>query len=197
MKNQHIPYSSAINDMIFDIKKKGVVSFPKKGLAENVTDFFNQIIKWQFQHKATIQAIHKALLEYVKRPDAVFAIRLYGSAPEGQYVLLRRGFLSEYQDGLKTLFCDNTFAMPFAALKLHDKCYTASDLVEHLNQSNVVCGFGSTTKERELAYYRCNSYNHINLNDSGWYLAHILPVGYNFAGKQRLTKVFPNPKRAE
>lgn len=32
MKNQHIPYSSAINDMIFDIKKKGVVSFPKKGL---------------------------------------------------------------------------------------------------------------------------------------------------------------------
>lgn len=197
MKNQHIPYSSAINDMIFDIKKKGVVSFPKKGLAENATDFFNQIIKWQFQHKATIQDIHKALLEYVKRPDAVFAIRLYGSAPEGQYVLLRRGFLSEYQDGLKTLFCDNTFAMPFAALKLHDKCYTASDLVEHLNQSNVVCGFGSTTKERELAYYRCNSYSHINLNDSGWYLAHILPVGYNFAGKQRLTEVFPNPKRAE
>ena len=69
MKNQHIPYSSAINDMIFDIKKKGVVSFPKKGLAENATDFFNQIIKWQFQHKATIQAIHKALLEYVKRPE--------------------------------------------------------------------------------------------------------------------------------
>jgi len=197
MKNQHIPYSSAINDMIFDIKKEDMVSFPKKGFAENATDFFNQMIKWQFQHKATIQAIHKALLEYVKRPDAVFAIRLYGSAPEGQYVLLRRGFLSEYQDGLKTLFCDNTFAMPFAALKLHDKCYTASDLVEHLNQSNVVCGFGSTTKERELAYYRCNSYSHINLNDSGWYLAHILPVGYNFAGKQRLTKVFPNPKRAE
>lgn len=197
MKNQHIPYSSAINDMIFDIKKKDMVSFPKKGFAENATDFFNQMIKWQFQHKATIQAIHKALLEYVKRPDAVFAIRLYGSAPEGQYVLLRRGFLSEYQDGLKTLLCDNTFAMPFAALKLHDKCYTASDLVEHLNQSNVVCGFGSTTKERELAYYRCNSYSHINLNDSGWYLAHILPVGYNFAGKQRLTKVFPNPKRAE
>lgn len=197
MKNQHIPYSSAINDIIFDIKKKDMVRFPKKGFAENATDFFNQIIKWQFQHKATIQAIHKALLEYVKRPDAVFAIRLYGSAPEGQYVLLRRGFLSEYQDGLKTLFCDNTFAMPFAALKLHDKCYTASDLVEHLNQSNVVCSFGSTTKEREFAYYRCNSYSHINLNDSGWYLAHILPVGYNFAGKQRLTKVFPNPKRAE
>lgn len=196
MKNQHIPYSSAINNMIFNIKKD-VISPPQKGLAENATDFFNQIIKWQFQHKATIQAIHKALLEYVKRPDAVFAIRLYGSAPREKYFLLRRGFLSEYQDGLKTLFCDNTFAMPFAALKLHDKCYTASDLVEHLNQSNVVCGFGSTKKERELTYYTCNSYSRINLNTSGWYLAHILPVGYNFAGKQRLTEVFPNPKRAE
>lgn len=197
MKNQHIPYSSAINDMIFDIKKKGVVSFPKKGLAENATDFFNQIIKWQFQHKATIQAIHKALLEYVKRPDAVFAIRLYADAPGKQYFLLRRGFLSEYQDGLKTFFCDNTFAMPFTALKLYDKCYTASDLVEHLNQKNVVCGFKIDKEERKLAYYKCNNYSHINLNDSGWYLAHILPVGYNFAGKQRLTKVFPNPKRAE
>lgn len=197
MKNQHIPYSSAINDMIFDIKKKGVVSFPKKGLAENATDFFNQIIKWQFQHKATIQAIHKALLEYVKRPDAVFAIRLYADAPGKQYFLLRRGFLSEYQDGLKTFFCDNTFAMPFTALKLYDKCYTASDLVEHLNQKNVVCGFKIDKEERKLAYYKCNNYSHINLNDSGWYLAHILPVGYNFAGKQRLTEVFPNPKRAE
>ena len=196
MKNQHIPYSSAINNMIFNIKKN-VVTPPQKGLAENSIDFFNQIIKWQFQHKATIQAIHKALLEYVKRPDAVFAIRLYGSAPREKYFLLRRGFLSEYQDGLKTLFCDNTFAMPFAALKLHDKCYTASDLVEHLNQSNVVCGFGSTKKERELTYYTCNSYSRINLNTSGWYLAHILPVGYNFARKQRLTEVFPNPKRAE
>lgn len=197
MKNQHIPYSSAINDMIFDIKKKGVVSFPKKGLAENATDFFNQIIKWQFQHKATIQAIHKALLEYVKRPDAVFAIRLYADAPGKQYFLLRRGFLSEYQDGLKTFFCDNTFAMPFTALKLYDKCYTASDLVEHLNQKNVVCGFKVDKEERKLAYYKRNNYSYINLNDSGWYLAHILPVGYNFAGKQRLTKVFPNPKRAE
>lgn len=196
MKNQHIPYSSAINNMIFNIKKD-VVTPPQRGLAENATDFFNQIIKWQFQHKATIQAIHKALLEYVKRPDAVFAIRLYGSAPREKYFLLRRGFLSEYLDGLKTLFCDNTFAMPFAALKLHDKYYTASDLVEHLNQSNVVCGFGSTKKERELTYYTCNSYSRINLNTSGWYLAHILPVGYNFAGKQRLTEVFPNPKRAE
>lgn len=196
MKNQHILYSSAINNMIFNIKKD-VVTPPQRGLAENATDFFNQIIKWQFQHKATIQAIHKALLEYVKRPDAVFAIRLYGSAPREKYFLLRRGFLSEYLDGLKTLFCDNTFAMPFAALKLHDKCYTASDLVEHLNQSNVVCGFGSTKKERELTYYTCNSYSRINLNTSGWYLAHILPVGYNFAGKQRLTEVFPNPKRAE
>lgn len=51
MKNQHIPYSSAINDMIFDIKKKGVVSFPKKGLAENATDFFNQISSGSFSIK--------------------------------------------------------------------------------------------------------------------------------------------------
>lgn len=65
------------------------------------------------------------------------------------------------------------------------------------NQKNVVCGFKVDKEERKLAYYKRNNYSYINLNDSGWYLAHILPVGYNFAGKQRLTEVFPNPKRAE
>lgn len=196
MNYQDIQSPSLINDMISDIKKNVITPYPK-GFAVNAADFFNQMIKWQFQNKATIQAIHKALLEYVKNPDAVYAIRLYGSEPKEKYHLLRRGFLSEYKNGLKTFFCDNTFAMPFAALKLHGKCYTASDLLEHLNQKNVVCGFGSTTEERELAYYRCNSYSRINLNTSGWYLAHILPVGYDFVGEQRLSEVFPNPERTE
>lgn len=191
-----IQSASLINDMIFDIKKN-VITPPTKGFATNATDFFNQMIKWQFQDKVTIQTTHKALLEYVRHPNAVYAIRLYGSEPKGKYHLLRRGFLSEYKNGLKTFFCDNTFAMPFAALKLHGKCYTTSDLLEHLNQKNVVCGFGSTTEERELAYYMCNPYSRINLNTSGWYLAHILPVGYDFAGEQRLSEVFPNPKRTE
>lgn len=44
MKNQHIPYSSAINNMIFNIKKD-VLTPPQKGLAENATDFFNPQIR--------------------------------------------------------------------------------------------------------------------------------------------------------
>lgn len=196
MKKKDILHSSKINEQIISIKKN-VITLSNKGYAQNAEDFFNQMIKWQFQNKTTIKAIHQSLLEYVNLPKAVFAIRLYGSASKDKYDMLRRGFLSEYKNGLKTLFCDNTFAMPYVALKLHDKSYTASDLLEHLNQKNVVCSFGSTAEERELAYYTCTSHNKINLNTSGWYLAHILPVGYDFKDKQRLSKIFRNPNRSE
>lgn len=197
MKNRNIKYSSKINDIILGIKENNVIKTVDKGYAKNVEDFFNQMIKWQFADKEMIKFIHNSLLEYVKRSDVVFPIRLYGSAGKDKYYLLRRGFLSMYKNGMKTFFCDNTFAMPFAAMKLYNKTYTASDLIEHLSQKNVVCSFGSTSEEKELSYYSCESCNRINLNTSGWYLAHIVPVGYDFVGKQRLSRVFENPDRTE
>lgn len=197
MGKRNYEYSSRINDMILNIKDNTIIQPSSKGYAKNAYDFFDQMIKWQFENKETIKFIHNSILEYIKCPNAVFPIRLYGSASKDKYNMLRRGFLSEYEDGTKTLFCDNTFAMPFAALKLYNKCYKASDLIEHLNQKNVVCGFGSTTEEKELTYYICNGSSRINLNTSGWYLAHIIPVGYDFSGKQHLSHVFKNPNRSE
>ena len=197
MKNKNIEYSSKINDMILYIKEHYTITPFENGHAKNAEDFFNKMIKWQFANKKSIKSIHNSLMKYVKRTDAVFPIRLYGSAKKDKYDMLRRGFLSVYKNGLKTFFCDNTFAMPFVAMKLSDKTYTTFDLLEHLNQKNVLCSFGSTSEERDLAYYICDSSNKINLNTSGWYLAHIVPVGYDFIGKQRLSRVFVNTNRAE
>ena len=93
---------------IKNIKESGL-PVVNSGRAENAEDFFNQIIKAQFANKEVIKSIHSALIEYVNQDSAVYVLRLYGSDPKKRYELLRRGFLSQYPDGNKIVFCDNTF----------------------------------------------------------------------------------------
>lgn len=169
----------------------------QSGSATDVQDFFNKIIKPQFKNKAAVKATHQALIDYVNREDAVFALRLYGTVTKKRYELLRRGFLTIYPDGKKMVFCDNTFAMPFAAMKLAEESYTSIELLNYMNDSNLRCAFKTTEEERELAYYKLiGNKASINLNEYGWYLAHIIPVGKYFNGKS-IMKEFPNPDRSE
>lgn len=44
----------------------------KEGRASNVVDFFDQIIKPQFQNKQGIIRIHQELLKYIESSEAVF-----------------------------------------------------------------------------------------------------------------------------
>lgn len=185
-----------MNQKLKKIKGVGLLKL-KEGRAMSAMDFFEQIIKPQFEkNEGVIRAIHKALIKYVKSDKVVYAVRLYFSYKKVNYDRLRRGFLSIYPNGKKMLFCDNTFAMPFAALKLHGEDYTYDELVEYLHQSNVLCGFSTTEEERELAFYSCNSETRINLNNEGWYLAHILPVGYGYKNGA-ISRIIPNPDRKE
>lgn len=178
------------------IKDKGV-PIVKSGRASDAKQFFDLIIKDQFSAVDQIKAIHKALIEYVNRKDAVFVLRLFGCDYHRNYGNLRRGFLTKYPDGHKMVFCDNTFAMPFAAIKLAGRSYTAEELISYMNNPSTRFGFGSTKEERELAYYNWNANKaNINLNTYGWYLAHIVPVGKEY-GQKRLRDVFNNPDRKE
>ena len=180
---------------IKNIKESGL-PVVNSGRAENAEDFFNQIIKAQFANKEVIKSIHSALIEYVNQDSAVYVLRLYGSDPKKRYELLRRGFLSQYPDGNKIVFCDNTFAMPFAAMKINGMAYSPEELLDYMSNPNLQCSFGSTREEHELAFYKYNSKSHINLNKNGWYLAHIIPVGYNYTGRS-LSQTFRNPDRKE
>lgn len=185
-----------MNIKIQTIKREGV-PVVKSGTASDAKQFFDLIIKDQFSAVEQIKAIHKALMEYVNRKDAVFVLRLFGSDSQRNYNNLRRGFLTQYPDGSKMVFCDNTFAMPFAAIKLAGSSYTAEELISYMNNPSTRFGFGSTKEERELAYYNWNKNKaNINLNTYGWYLAHIVPVGKEY-GQKKLRDFFNNPNRKE
>lgn len=178
------------------IKRTGL-PVVKKGEAQNVKEFFEEVIEPQFKNKDAIKATHRALLKYIQSQDAVFVLRLYGSDAKKDYKNLRRGFLTVFPKGQRHVFCDNTFAMPFAAMKICGKAYTSKALATYMNDSTTRFGFGSTKEERELAFYNWmgNQLN-INLNIQGWYLAHIVPVGKHYAHKS-LKEHFNNPNRKE
>lgn len=185
-----------MNNTLKQIKSTGLPEV-KADTAQNIVEFFEKIIKPQFEKKEAIKAIHKALLEYIERPDAVFVLRLYGSDSKKNYNNLRRGFLTVFPIGKRLVFCDNTFAMPFAAMKICGKTYTPEALSKYMNDPTTRFGFGSTKEERELAFYNWSGNGlNINLNLQGWYLAHIVPVGKNYAG-DNLSMLFNNPKRQD
>ena len=179
-----------------DIKNKGIIRV-RSGSAGCVEEFFNNVIKDQFCAVEEIRAIHKALIEYINQDDAVFVLRLFGSDSRKNYNNLRRGFLTQYPDGHKMVFCDNTFAMPFAAMKVAGKSYTTTELNAYMADPTTRFGFGSTKEERDLAFYHWNANKaNINLNSYGWYLAHIVPVGKHYS-QGSLRDIFKNPKREE
>lgn len=181
---------------LIDIKQDGIPAV-ESGQAKNAADFFNQVIKKQFENKEVIKATHEALMEYVNSSDAVFVLRMFGSDPAKNYENLRRGFLTIYPSGKKMVFCDNTFAMPFAAMKLAGKAYSNDELREYMENPSTKVGFGMTTEEKEISYYNWTKNKAtINLNSAGWYLAHIVPVGRKFLGKN-IGSIFTRPPRSE
>ena len=184
-----------MKDYINKVIENGL-PYLQQGQAVDAKDLFNQIVKQQFANKEEIKATHKALMSYINADKAVYVLRLFGDDSKKDYNNLRRGFLTIYPDGKSIVFCDNTFAMPFAALKLVGKTYTDEDLLNYMTDSSTRFGFVQTHEEQELSYYRWNNRSSINLNSYGWYLAHITPVGKNYSGKS-LRDLFDNPLRSE
>ena len=86
----------------------------QNGYAQDIPNFFKNVIKFQFENKEEIKKIHSSLLKYINSKSPVFFLRLYGSYSKTNYHLQRRGFLSEYKDSTRVAFCDNTFTLLFA-----------------------------------------------------------------------------------
>ncbi|MHC5310039.1 hypothetical protein ACYSNM_08180 [Myroides sp. LJL116] len=167
-----------------------------QGSATDISDFFKQLVEDQFSDKKAIKAQHKALMDYIKQPTATYFIRLYGSFSKENYSQLRRGFLTEFKDGNRIVFCDNTFALSFTAAKVGGLHYSFKDINALFNQEKLIFALKTTKEEKELSYFSPNGVKQQNINAAGWTLAHIKPVGTGYDGKS-LRNFFPNPEREE
>lgn len=166
------------------------------GNANGVDDFYKKIIEDQFKNIKIIEQQHTSIIKYVQGASPTFFIRLYGSYKRSDYNLQRRGFLSQYLNGTKTVFCDNTFSLLFSGMKLAGISYTCDDLNSFLTQKNLKVGFAQVSQEKDLAYYTPKDAIKFDLNSLGWYQAHVHPVGAGYLGLS-IKNYFPNPDRSE
>ncbi|WPR72205.1 hypothetical protein SLW70_03430 [Flavobacterium sp. NG2] len=180
----------------FENIKKIDLSKVNNGFAENIPELYDKLIRPQFENSKLIKEIHHTLVEYINSNDPIFFIRLYGSYTKKNYELQRRGFLTEYSDNMKVSFCDNTFTLLFAEMKLANINYSSLDLKKLLSQKKLIVGFGQVSEEKELCFYTPKDAIRAKLNVKGWYQAHIKPTGYGYNDLD-LKTLFPNPPRIE
>lgn len=69
-----------MKNKILEIKQAGLPQV-KPGSATNAKDFFNKVIKSQFDNKEAIKATHDTLMKYVNDSRAVYALRMFAAIP--------------------------------------------------------------------------------------------------------------------
>ena len=120
------------------------------GSASCIEKLYDSLIKPQFKHEDAIRIIHNSILSYVDGLTPTFFLRLYGSFKRDSYHKQRRGFLSQYPSGIKISYCDNTFTLIFAGMKLSGIPYSSDDLKNLLQNRKLVVGFAQVSAEKEF-----------------------------------------------
>lgn len=161
------------------------------GKANSVEELYDLMIKNSLPKKETIENWHKLLLQYIEHEDAIFFIRRYASAPNKDWSLIRRGFLTEYSSGLKYVFCDNFFAHYFFLMALHDYTPEFEDFIQYIKSRKFPYGFMKTSAEEPFQAFPKGKT--VNINTAGWKLAHLYSVNqndYTFDYKKISNKLF-------
>jgi hypothetical protein len=168
------------------------------GNASNLDELFTNLIEKTLPKIETVIKWDNLLLEYIQQKDAVFFIRRYASASNKQWDLIRRGFLTEYSSGLKYVFCDNYLAHYFYLMSLKDFVPTITEFNKLIKSRNFPYGYMKTSAEEPYqAYPKGKS---VNINKSGWKLAHLYSVNqndYNFEYKKQSKKLFPRGEQID
>lgn len=162
------------------------------GELSSLDELYEILIKYSLPKESTVEKWHSLLIEYVQQKDAIFFIRRYASASNKQWDLIRRGFLTEYSSGLNYVFCDNYFAHYFYLMALNDFTPTIDEFNRIIKSRKFPYGFMGTSNEKPFqAFPKGKS---VNINSSGWKLAHLYSVNqndYNFDYKKASKNLFP------
>ncbi|MBE6416798.1 MAG: hypothetical protein E7032_09805, partial [Akkermansiaceae bacterium] len=88
-----------LSQYLQNINKISVVKQLPSGSAASVGELWEKLISGLLPAKDVLLQWHKVLMDYVDRPDAMFAIRGGNSAKKDEYERLRRGFLTRTDKG--------------------------------------------------------------------------------------------------
>ncbi len=157
----------------------------ENGYASTINEFYDTFILQHMFDKDSVLTVHRALLEYVKMPDAVFAIRKFFSEKSERYGMLRRGWLTRSKQGYSFFYTDNFHAAYYAKLVLDNYPLNTSELLETYKQRKFPSRYGCWTHQ-EKERYAVKEGRDPGINRAGYKIAHILAIAddnYEYNGK--------------
>lgn len=166
------------------LEKLNTINVPRvtplqDGKALTAEEFWDSFIVQNLPEKDVVLKWHKVLMEYVNRPDAMFAIRGYNTAPRDNYDSLRRGFLTRTNAGYSFFYTDNFHAAYFLKMALDGYVPTVDEMVATYNSRRFPARFGRDTSN-ERAMMAMPRGVDPGIQTAGYKIAHILNVGKDY-----------------
>lgn len=149
------------------------------GHATDIGEFWDNFIEEMMPNPAIALRWHSTLMDYVQRPDAMFAVRFYNNAPPERYDDLRRGFLTKTSEEYSFFYTDNFHAAYFAKMVLDGYVPSAMELASAYNNRQFPSRFGlDTSNERSMMAIPKG--RDPKIQTAGYKLAHIINVGKDY-----------------
>ena len=166
------------------LQKLNTINFPqvislRDGNAQTAEEFWDSFIVHNLPAKEVVLKWHEVLMEYVKRPNAMFAIRCYNTAAKDSYDSLRRGFLTRTNAGYSFFYTDNFHAAYYLKMAIDGFVPTVEEMVETYNSRKFPARFGRDTSN-ERALMAMPKGVDPGIQNAGYKLAHILNVGKDY-----------------
>lgn len=185
-----------LNDFLEKSNELDIQTIPN-GFATTMEEFYDKVVSLNLPKKETVEKWHDLLMKYIKDDEAIFFIRRYATAPNKNWKLIRRGFLTEYNDGVKYVYCDNYFAHYFYMMAVKDIVPTYDEFKSTIIGKKFPYGFMVTSEEKPFQAFKNGK--SVNINKAGWKLDHINSVNsdYSFDYKSEKNQIFPIGKQED
>lgn len=183
-------YENTLKDFIEKSDKHFITNLPS-GSATSIEDFYEKVVLINSPKKEIVERWHNLLIQYINDDEAVFFIRRYSSAPKKDWTKIRRGFLTEYDCGLKYVFCDNYFAHYFFMMAMKEIVPTYKEFKSLILKREFPYGYMVISQEKPFQAYKKGKA--VNINNAGWKLDHIHSVNgnYSFNYNNEKKELFP------
>lgn len=156
------------------------------GSCKTMEEFWNEFVVPLLPDKDIVKKWNELLISYVQLPDAVYAIRAFGSWNDSCIELekddeLRRGFLTQPLNvEYEYFFTDNFYAAYFAKMAMDGYCPTLDEFYELMKERKFPARYGRSCKlERNKAVYSLNGKDP-GIGKAGYKIAHIVDAGKSF-----------------
>lgn len=167
------------------LEKLAAINTPKvetigSGTFNSISELWVSFVEPRLPKTDTVLAWHRVLMEYVRRPDAVFPVRGYNSVPSAEdYGLLRRGFLTHTDDGYSFFYTDNFHAAYYLKMAMDGFVPDVDSLLSAYQNREFPARFGRDTQEERdlMAMPRGKD---PGIQKAGFLIAHVYDVGKSY-----------------